>query len=231
MIIQIMSNLFEEGYLEREKYTLLSPFFSNGNVAFRREALKEVEPYDRNCGSGEDQDICFRLAGAGWELYFTRNAVVKHKCRNTLRAFIRQWFNYGFHHPYLFSKHSYKGLRLYRTSKGTENGAIYRRLLSIRFPFSILIFLTPFLAMHVLLALTVLFAILGLDIPAIVGGLAAVAVTARYFKSDIGRKDVLRGAAFVFFRYTVNLALLAGGLLGGAKRGMLYVSATFDYNR
>lgn len=231
MIIQIMSNLFAEGYLGREEYTLLSPFFSNGNVAFRREALGEVEPYDRNCNSGEDQDLCFRLARAGWELYFAREAVVRHKCRNTLRAFIRQWFNYGFHHPYLFLKHEYRGLRLYRTSKNDETGAIYRRLLSIGFPFSILIFLTPFLALHVLLALTILFAAIGLDIPAIVSGAGTAAVTLYYFKGDIVRKDILRGVAFVFFRYIVNLALLAGGLLGGAKRGMLYIGATFDYSR
>ena len=231
MIIQIMSNLFEEGYLKREDYTLLSPFFSNGNVAFRRKALGTAEPYDRNCNSGEDQDLCFRLARDGWELYFARDAVVRHKCRNTLRAFILQWFNYGFHHPYLFVKHRYRGLRIYRMSKNDETGAIYKRLLSMSFPFSILIFLTPFLAMHVILALTILFAAIGLDIPAIVFGAGTVAVALCYFQADVGRKNIVRGGAFVFFRYIVNLALLAGGLMGGAKRGMLYIGATFDYNR
>ena len=231
MIIQIMSNLFEEGYLKREEYTLLSPFFSGGNVAFRSRALSQVDSYDGNCNSGEDQDMCFRIAKAGWELYFARKAVVRHKSRTTLRGFMRQWFNYGFHHPYLFKKHDSKGLRLYRTSNRREKGAIYKGLLSARFPFPILIFLTPFLAMHILLALTILFAVIGLDIPAIVGGLATLAAALFYFKSDIDRRSLLQTGAFIFFRYVVNSALLLGGFLGGAKRGMLYVSATFDYRR
>ena len=229
MIIQIMSNLFEEGYLKREKYTLLSPFFSNGNVAFRREALSQVAPYDGNCYSGEDQDMCFRLAKAGWELYFARDAAVRHKSRTTLRAFMRQWFNYGFHHPYLFKKHDFRGLRIYRPGNRKEKSAVYTDLLNTRFPFPVLVFLTPFLVIHILLALTVLFAILGLYVPAVVGGSVTLAVVLFYFRLDIDWKNPFRTCAFVFFRYIVNLALLLGGLLGGAKRGMLYISATFDY--
>ncbi len=229
MIIQIMSNLFEEGYLKREKYTLLSPFFSNGNVAFRREALSQVAPYDGNCYSGEDQDMCFRLAKAGWELYFARDAVVRHKSRTTLRAFMRQWFNYGFHHPYLFKKHDFKGLRVYRPGNRKDKSAVYKDSLGVRFPFPILIFLTPFFALHILLALAILFAAIGLHIPAIVSGGFTLALALSYFRSDIDARNPFRTCAFVFFRYVVNLALLLGGLLGGAKRGMLYISATFDY--
>jgi len=53
MIIQILSNLIDEGYLKRERYSLISPFFAGANVAFRREALKQVGAYDENCNSGE----------------------------------------------------------------------------------------------------------------------------------------------------------------------------------
>jgi len=229
MIIQIMSNLFEEGYLKRKRYTLLSPFFSNGNVAFRREALSQVAPYDGNCYSGEDQDMCFRLAKAGWELYFARDAAVRHKNRATLRAFMRQWFNYGFHHPYLFKKHGFSGLRVYRPGNRSDTSAIYISLLKARFPFSILIFMTPFLGIHILLALAIIFAAIGLHIPAIVCGVATLAAALYYFSSDIDARNPFRTCAFVFFRYIVNLALLLGGFLGGAKRGILYISATFDY--
>lgn len=231
MIIQIMSNLFEEGYLERERYSLLSAFFSNGNVAFRRKALEGVDPYDRQCNSGEDQDMCFRLARAGWELYFARNAVVRHKCRTTVRTFIRQWFNYGFHHPYLFAKHNFKGFTLYRMGKGADNGALYKELLHVSSPLPVLIFITPFFALHVLLALTVIFAATGLNVHAVVSGALTVAVAISYFRSDMWRKNIPRGIAFVFFRYIVNLALFMGGLLGGARRGMLYIGPTFDYHR
>ena len=229
MIIQIMSNLFEEGYLRRDKYTLLSPFFSNGNVAFRRDALSQVAPYDGNCYSGEDQDMCFRMAKAGWELYFARHAIVRHKSRTTLRAFMRQWFNYGFHHPYLFKKHGFTGLRVYVPGNGRDKNAIYRDLIRMRLPFPILVFLTHFLVMNILLVLAIIFAAVGLHIPAIVVGGIMFVVALSYFRSDIDVRNPFKTCAFVFFRYVVNLALLAGGLLGGVKRGMIYISATFDY--
>jgi hypothetical protein len=99
----------------------------------------------------------------------------------------------------------------------------------MRFPFNIHIFLTRFLGMHIFLALAIVFAIIGLYIPAIIGGVITLAVAAFYFKSDLSTKNILRGITFVFLRYAANLALLLGGFLGGAKLGMLYISATFDY--
>lgn len=231
MIIQILSQLFEEGYLKGEEYSLLSPFFTGGNVAFRREALSQVGPYDENCRSGEDQDICLRIANAGWDLYFEPKALVKHKNKMTVREFIRKWFNYGFHHPYIFKKYSSKGLKIYRTSKRGEKGSLYKCLLSKRFPFHILVFLTPFLTIHILLALTILFIIIGLYIPAIIGGLSTLAIAASYFKADIDWKNVLQTGVFIFLRYAANLALLLGGFLGGAKSGVLYISSTLDCKR
>jgi len=227
MIIQILSNLIEEGYLQR--YSLLSPFFAGANVAFRSQALSQVGTYDANCHSGEDQDMCFRIANAGWELYFEPKARVRHKNTMTLRTFVRKWFDYGFHHPYIFKKHSSKGLKIYRTGKRSEKESLYKCLFGMRFPFHILIFLTPFLTMHLILALAILFVIIGLYIPAIIGGLITLAIAASYFKADINRKNVLQTGAFIFLRYAANLALLLGGFLGGAKLGMLYISATFDY--
>ncbi len=231
MIIQILSNLFEEGYLKREKYSLVSPFFAGANVAFRRQALDQVGSYDENCKSGEDQDMCFRMAKAGWELYFEPKAVVRHKNRMVLRAFIHQWFNYGFHHPYLFKKHDSKVMRVYRPSTRREKGVIYESLFSIKFPLPILIFLTSFLAMHIFLTLAIVFAAIGLYIPAIICGVATLAIAAFYFKADINWKNILQAGVFIFLRYTANLALLWGGFIGGVKLGMLYISATFDYKR
>lgn len=229
MIIQILSNLFEEGYLHRENYSSLSAFFAGANAAFRRQALSQVGPYDVNCYSGEDQDMCIRVARAGWELYFEPKAIVRHKNKMALREFVRRWFDYGFHHPYLFKKHSLKGLKVYRTNTGRRGQSLYSSLIDMKFPFSIHIFLTRFLTMHLLLFLTVLLAIIGLYIPAAAGGLITLIIAALYFKWDINRKNISQSIAFIFFRYTANLALLLGGFLGGAKLGMLYISSTFDY--
>jgi len=229
MIIQILSNLFEEGYLDREKYTPLSSFFAGANVAFRRRALSEVGAYDTNCFSGEDQDMCLRVARAGWELYFAPKALVRHKNKMRLRAFIRKWFDYGFYHPYIFRKHAAKGFRVYTASRGKKRGeSIYRTLFGIRFPLNAHIFFTTFLTMHLLLLLALLLTLFGLFIPAIITGVTGLVVAACYFRSDITREKLPRGAAFIFLRYTANLALLAGGFLGGVRLKMIYISATFD---
>ncbi len=229
MIIQILSNLFDEGYLQREFYTALSPFFAGTNVAFRSQALSQVGSYDANCYSGEDQDMCLRIARAGWELYYEPKATVKHKNTMSPRAFVRKWFDYGFHHPYIFKKHSSKGMKIYRICKGGRAESIYRCLISMSFPFNTHIFLTPFLIMHCFLALAILSAIIGLYIPAIIGGVITMGIATFYFKPNLNRINILQSMVFIFLRYAANLALLLGGLLGGAKLGMLYISASLDY--
>ena len=229
MIIQILSNLVDEGYVNRDGYRFTSPFFAGANVAFRRDALLEVGDYDSNCITGEDHDMCLRLSQAGWDLYFEPRARVRHKNRLTLRSLARQWFGYGYHHPYLVRKHMPRGLSLYRMGRDTRSGSIYRPLVETRFPFHVSVFLTPYLTMHLLLALAILLAAVGLHIPAIVAGALMVAEGGRVFRSDVSAGHIMRSAKYVVLRYIANLALIAGGLLGGVRLRMLYINATFDY--
>jgi hypothetical protein len=46
---------------------------------------------------------------------------------------------------------------------------------------------------------------------------------------DIEIKHLFRTIRFILLRYMANLALLIGGLLGGAKLKVLYISGTLDY--
>ena len=229
MIIQILSNLLQEGYLRSGDYTLLSPFFAGANVAFRRNTLDQVGSYDVKCFSGEDQDICLRIARAGWDLYFQPRALVKHKNKMTLRAFVRRWFTYGLHHPYIFKKHDTSGMRIYLTGKRGKGQSIYHSLLKTRFAFNVHIFLTSFLIMNLLLLLAILLAIFNINIAAIIMGVFALAIAFYYFRGDINRRNITQTVVFIFLRYAANVALLAGGFLGGIKSGMFYVSATLDY--
>jgi cellulose synthase/poly-beta-1,6-N-acetylglucosamine synthase-like glycosyltransferase len=234
VIIQILSNLFEEGYLAREKYTPLFPFFAGANVAFRRQALAEAGLYDSNCLSGEDQDMCLRIARSGWELFFEPNAKVGHKNVMSLRALVRKWFYHGFHHPYIFNKHSPRGLKVYRCRNKRGRSPLYVSLIETGFPFTAHIFLTPFFTAGILFVLTVLFSIISfwvpaLGIPALLAGLLTIVRAALYFKSDINKENIFRSIMFIFLRFVINLALLLGGFLGGLKLRMLYVSSTFDY--
>jgi len=229
VIIQVLCNLFEEGYQRWERDSSISPFFAGANVAFRRQALDQIGTYDENCASGEDQDMWLRIIEARWEAYFEPKAAVRHKNRLTVRSLIRQWFRYGYHHPYVIRKHGSRAVRVYRRSRTKGKGAIYDCLLTARFPFDATVFLTTFLSMHAFFALAVLFAALAFEIPAIVTGVLALVLVVRYFRSDVDMRDPLQTVSFVFLRYIANLALLLGGLLGGIRLGMLYVSPTFDY--
>lgn len=230
MIIQILSNLFDEGYLEKNVDPLTSPFFSGSNVAFRRKIFKDIGPYDVNCATGEDQDMCIRIANSKWELYFQSKAIVGHKCRKTIKTFIKQWYKYGLHHPYIFKKHNPKSLVVYRRKKKIKKGILYQRAIYKNgFALPVVIFVSPFLAMNVFLFLTILGGLLSLKILYLISGLTTLGVGIYYFKSDIKIKHLWQTARSIFLRYAANLVLLIGGLWGGVKLKMIYISPTLDY--
>ena len=208
MIIQILSNLVDEGYVNRDGYCFTSPFFAGANVAFRRDALLGVGDYDSNCLTGEDHDMCLRVSQAGWGLYFEPRARVRHKNRLTLRSLIRQWFGYGFHHPYLVRKHTPKGLRLYRHGRDASSGSLYRPLVKAPFPFRVSVFLTPYLTMHLLLTLAIVLAAMGLHMPAIVVGALMVAEGVRVFRSDLSARGIVQSGKFILLQQDEQLLLL-----------------------
>lgn len=71
------------------------------NVAFRRTALLEVGGYDEAMGPGtsihaaEDQDLLWRVAGAGWAGVYDPSAVVVHRQWRDRRRSLGQSFRYG----------------------------------------------------------------------------------------------------------------------------------------
>lgn len=66
------------------------------NMAFRKSALEAVGGFDAQFRvAGDDVDLCWRLADAGFRLGFNPAAVVWHHRRNSLRAYWRQQRGYG----------------------------------------------------------------------------------------------------------------------------------------
>lgn len=66
------------------------------NMAFRRDALKEIGGFDAQYRvAGDDVDVCWRLREKGWTLGFSPAAVVWHHRRNSVRAYWRQQVGYG----------------------------------------------------------------------------------------------------------------------------------------
>jgi GT2 family glycosyltransferase len=66
------------------------------NMAFRREALQAAGGFDpRFRIAGDDVDICWRLQERGWTIGFSPAAVVLHRRRRSVRAYLRQQAEYG----------------------------------------------------------------------------------------------------------------------------------------
>jgi hypothetical protein len=65
-------------------------------MAFRRGALETIGGFDPQFrAAGDDVDICWRLQRAGWTLGFSPGAVVWHRRRSSVGAYLRQQYGYG----------------------------------------------------------------------------------------------------------------------------------------
>jgi cellulose synthase/poly-beta-1,6-N-acetylglucosamine synthase-like glycosyltransferase len=71
------------------------PYAQTANCAVRRNAFEAVAGFDEWARSGEDADLCFRLAEIGWRLEERPAAVVEHPTRPTLRALLAQLARHG----------------------------------------------------------------------------------------------------------------------------------------
>ncbi len=66
------------------------------NMAFRRSALEAVGGFDpRFTSAGDDVDMCWLLHERGWTLGFNPAAMVWHRRRRSLGAYMRQQRGYG----------------------------------------------------------------------------------------------------------------------------------------
>ena len=66
------------------------------NMAFRREALEAVGGFDPQFRvAGDDVDICWRLQATGATIGFCPAAVVEHRRRPSIRAYLSQQLGYG----------------------------------------------------------------------------------------------------------------------------------------
>lgn len=71
------------------------PFAKTANAAFRRSAFESVGGFHTNLVCGEDVDLCYRLAGAGWRLEFRDEPIVEHIGRENVLALLRQQAKHG----------------------------------------------------------------------------------------------------------------------------------------
>ncbi|MGD2147825.1 MAG: glycosyltransferase family 2 protein [Anaerolineae bacterium] len=228
MIIQILANLQEEGYLAKGWHPTVAPFFAGANVAYRRAAVEELGGFDLECATGEDCDICVRLSEADWELYLRPEAVVSHRNPSTLKRVIQQWFGYGLYHPYVFAKHNDPAVEVHVRLRRPVNGERYACLFYRPFHFPVVVFATRFVALHVLLLGTAAAWLAGSATVGWVGIFLTALFAVLYAAPDLGDAGALIGSAFTAIRYVADMALFVGAFVGGARHRMVYLSATID---
>jgi mycofactocin glycosyltransferase len=70
-------------------------YAQTANCAVLRAAFAGVGGFRDEIRAGEDADLCFRLAEAGWALEPRPNAVVRHRSRETVSSLARQLAVHG----------------------------------------------------------------------------------------------------------------------------------------
>jgi cellulose synthase/poly-beta-1,6-N-acetylglucosamine synthase-like glycosyltransferase len=87
------------------------------NIAFRRDALEDVGPFDEELGAGaryraaEDSDMLYRLLREGWSVVCTDEITVTHHDPRRGRERMRLHYGYGFGAGAQTAKHHAAGDR------------------------------------------------------------------------------------------------------------------------
>lgn len=64
-------------------------------LVVRRSVLSTLDGFDERLRFGEDVDLVWRIIAAGWTVRYQPESTVRHEPRPTLRAWLRQRFDYG----------------------------------------------------------------------------------------------------------------------------------------
>ncbi|NNL67884.1 MAG: glycosyltransferase [Myxococcales bacterium] len=79
------------------------------NMAFWKEAIQEIGGFDPAFrAAGDDVDVCWRLQNAGERIGFAPAALVWHKRRDSIAAYLAQQRGYGRAESLLYLKHPYR---------------------------------------------------------------------------------------------------------------------------
>ena len=71
------------------------PFVPTAALVVRRSALEAIGGFDETLRFGEDVDLVWRLADAGWTVRYDPSVTVTHPSRPTAGDWLRQRFDYG----------------------------------------------------------------------------------------------------------------------------------------
>jgi cellulose synthase/poly-beta-1,6-N-acetylglucosamine synthase-like glycosyltransferase len=105
MIIDITKKVFSRGKISSTGTGMWYNFFPTANAAYRKKDLIDIGGFDENLFTGEDVDVCIRMHQAKKVLWFESSAKVYHRSREDFKGLVKQWWGYGFYHPFLYRKY------------------------------------------------------------------------------------------------------------------------------
>ena len=226
MLSPIITDCYATGVLPELPYPTLIQFFPNCNLAVRKEALAEAGYYDEQCVASEDVDMCKRVANGGWRLFYEPTAACFHEPRRTLWALVKQWFWYGRAAAFVFHKHQTRRFEVFASLDPRPRIFSYRRILGARrFPVRGLLFVNYFTILAsaaLLLAVSLAAAAYGCA-AVLLAALAAGAAFVHLSNPVLKRRSVREILVYYLVGLAINGACTAGGLIGGLRRGMLYL--------
>lgn len=224
---------YGKGYLPKSPTSVLQPMFPTANLAIRREVIEKAGLFDTDCKTGEDFDLCIRVAQTQWDLFFEERAIVSHKHRTTLLALMKQWYGYGLVRPFIFKKHNSPCLEIcYADEKGILGWSARRfyKVLGMNLPCYIVIFMTPFHIFNAALVFILLLALLKQFFMAkilfdcwILVGLGFLAKD--MYQSMIVRKNP-RWLGYFFIRQILNWVYTFSAWWHGVRIGVWYFEVT-----
>lgn len=92
-------------YIVSEKKTQNIPCYLAGGSIYRTEAIRQIRGFDTGItGAGEDEEIEWRMAGAGWLVHTGTDAFYFEWRKQTLKALWNNHFWYGYGAHYLYHK-------------------------------------------------------------------------------------------------------------------------------
>jgi hypothetical protein len=147
---------------------------------------------------------------------------------------LKQWFNYGYGHAYLFKKHiRRRRLQFYRydLSPNNKNPFGIARVFDIPFPVYGMVFLNSYHLMHFSLLIAVIAFLLSFFKLAILAVSTSVLAGIWYFAMRFDPRNPFKSLLFSGIRYLADGAYVFGGFLGGVKEGVIYLEATRSRKR
>jgi cellulose synthase/poly-beta-1,6-N-acetylglucosamine synthase-like glycosyltransferase len=79
-----------------------------GNTIYRRAALLDVGLFDEDLGYGYDNDLSYRLSGAGYRLAYRHDAESVHHWREGVADYARQQYGFGYGRLNLVARHPHR---------------------------------------------------------------------------------------------------------------------------